>query len=125
MEDMEEKYTPDATEPTAKEIYGWLEQMAKEGKLTSKTKMGKEYYRISTLYAEHKLYATSVESIDATEPDIQKAFEMFREDKRILTKRDVMVRSGLVTLYDINRAVKDGGLLRFDRLGRSSILYIV
>lgn len=109
---------------SAREIFNLLTELTTEGKITSKTIMGKEYASINRKYADGELFATTVESIDVLDEDTQKIFENLRSGSRIMTKRDLMVKAGLNTLYMINRAVKDGGLLRFDMLGRSSILYI-
>lgn len=107
------------------EIFAQLNEWIDRGKLTSKSVMGREYGEINRKYAMGELFATSVESIDATEEEVQRKFEEMRRAGRVLTKRDVMVNSGLVTLYAINKEVRDGGLLRIDRLGQRAILYIV
>lgn len=115
-----------ALKMSAKEIEKMLANWLSQGRITSKTLMGKEYYSISQKVAEHKIYVTSANSILVLDYDAQIIFEALRDNKRVMTKENVIIESGniLATQYAINREVKDGGLLRFDLLGRSAILYI-
>lgn len=109
---------------SARDIEKMLRDWALQGRITSKTLMGKEYSAINKKYASGELLVTSVEGIDVLDEEDRSVFEELRESKRILTKRDVMLYKGYTTLYQIRRAVEKGELIKFDLLGRSSILYI-
>lgn len=109
---------------SAKEIEKMLTNWAQQGRITSKTLMGRDYLGIKKKYAEGKLFVTGVDGIDVLDEEAQSIFEILHDSKRVMTARDVMVQSGLTTSYAINKAVKEGGLIRFDLLGKSSILYI-
>ena len=74
---------------------------------------------------QNELLITSIDGIDVLDKAAQKTFEELHDQKRIMTKREVMLRLGLQTIYALNREVKKGNVLRFDVLGRSSILYIM
>lgn len=116
----------EALRMTAKDIEKMLTNWAKQGRITSKTLMGKQYYSIKQKVAEHEIYYTSADGVLVLDEDAQDLFEALRDNKRIMTREEVTIQSGniLATAYAINREVKNGGLLRFDLLGRSSILYI-
>ena len=115
-----------ALKMSAKEIEKMLTKWMNEGRITSKTLMGKQYYSIKQKIAERKIFYTSIDSVLVTDEDAQNIFEALHDAKRIMTREEVTIQSGniLATAYAINREVKDGGLLRFDLLGRSAILYI-
>lgn len=115
-----------ALKMSAKEIEKMLMKWMDEGRITSKTLMGKQYYSIKQKIAERKIFYTSIDSVLVADEDAQNIFEALHDAKRIMTREEVTIQSGnfLATAYAINREVKDGGLLRFDLLGRSAILYI-
>lgn len=109
---------------SARDIEQMLRMWAMSGRITSKTNMGKDYRGINKKYATGELLVTSIEGIDVTDLNAQKTLEALHEDKRVMTKREVMLKKGYNTLYQIKQAVKRGELIKFDLLGRSSILYI-
>lgn len=115
-----------ALKMSAKEIEKMLTNWLNQGRMTSKTLMGKQYYSIKQKIADRKIFYTSIDSVLVSDEDAQNIFEALHDAKRIMTREEVTIQSGniLATAYAINREVKDGGLLRFDLLGRSAILYI-
>lgn len=115
-----------ALKMSRKEIEKMLTNWVNQGRITSKTLMGRQYYSINQKVADHKIYVTSANSILVLDYDAQIIFEALRDNKRVMTKENVMIESGniLSTQYAINREVKNGGLLKFDLLGKSAILYI-
>ena len=110
---------------SARDIEKILRQWALEGRIKSKTLMGREYGAINRKYANGELLVTSMEGIDVINDTDRKTFEELRESKRLLTKREVMLYKGLTSDYQIKRAVGKGELIRFDILGKSAIIYIV
>lgn len=110
---------------SAKDIERLLREWALNGLITSKTLMGRDYKEITKKYAKKELYVTSVEGIDATSEEVQETFELLHDTKRIMTMREYMAISGHQTSYAVNREVKRGNVLRFDILGKRSILYIL
>lgn len=115
-----------ALKMSRKEIEKMLTNWVNQGRITSKTLMGRQYYSINQKVADHKIYVTSANSILVLDYDAQIIFEALRDNKRVMTKENVIIESGniLATQYAINREVKNGGLLKFDLLGKSAILYI-
>lgn len=109
---------------SARDIDKMLRMWVLSGRMTSKCQMGRDYGSINKKYATGELLVTSIEGIDVTDNNAQKTFEALHESKRVMTKRDVMLKKGYTTLYQIESAVKRGELIKFDILGRSSILYI-
>lgn len=109
---------------SARDIEKILRDWAMQGRITSKTLMGKAYADINKKYASGELLVTSVEGVDILNEKDRNTFEELRESKRIFSKREVMLRKGYTTDYHIKQAVKRGELIKFDLLGRSSILYI-
>lgn len=109
---------------SARDIEKMLRDWALQGRITSKTLMGRDYADINKRYASGELLVTSVEGIDVLNDRDRITFEELRENKRILSKREVMLHKGYTTEYQIKQAVKRGDLIRYDLLGRSSILYI-
>lgn len=109
---------------SASDIERMLRGWAKNGRIKSKTLMGRDYREINKKYASGELLVTSIDGIDVTDKNTQDTFEELHERKRIMTKREVMLRKGLTSEYQIKQAVKKGDLIRFDLLGRSAILYI-
>lgn len=109
---------------SARDIEKMLRDWSMQGRITSKTLMGKKYREINRKYATGQLLVTSVDGVDVLNGEDQKTFEELRESKRILTKREVMLYKQLGSEYQIRQAVKRGELIKFDLLGRSSILYI-
>lgn len=112
---------------SAKEIEQMLINWARQGRITSKTLMGKQYYSIRQKIAEHKIFYTSANGVLVLDVEAQDMFEALRDAKRILTSEQVTIESNneLATAYAINREARNGGLLKFDLLGKSTILYIV
>lgn len=115
-----------ALKMNAKDIEKMLTNWLNQGRMTSKTLMGKQYYSIKQKISDKKIFYTSINSVLVSDEDAQNIFEALHDAKRIMTREEVTIQSGniLATAYAINREVKDGGLLRFDLLGRSAILYI-
>lgn len=109
---------------SARDIERMLRDWAMTGRITSKTLMGKEYREINKKYANGELLVTSVDGIDVLNPEDRRVFEELRENRRLMSKRDVMLYKGLTTDYQIKQAVKRGELIKFDLLGRSAILFI-
>lgn len=109
---------------SARDLEKMLRDWALQGRITSKTLMGKDYADINKRYASGELLVTSVEGVDILNNEDRRVFEELREGNRILSKREVMLKKGYTTEYQIKQAVKRGELIRFDLLGRSSILYI-
>lgn len=109
---------------SARDIEKMLRDWAMQGRITSKTLMGKAYADINKKYASGELLVTSVEGIDILNDGDRQVFEELRESKRILTKREIMLYKGLSSEYQVKRAAKRGEIVRFDLLGRSAILYI-
>lgn len=109
---------------SAREIEKMLQEWALQGRITSKTLMGRKYSAINRKYASGELLVTSVEGVDLLNNEDRQVFETLRESKRLLTKREVMLYKHLSTEYQIKQAVKKGELVKFDLLGRSAILYI-
>lgn len=109
---------------SAQDIYKMLRMWALSKRITSKPLLGKDYSEINRKYANGELLVTSIEGIDATDRNAQEYLERLHESKRIMTKREVMLKKGYTTLYQIGSAVKKGELLKFDILGKSAILYI-
>lgn len=109
---------------SARDIEKMLRDWALQGRITSKTLMGKDYANINKKYTNGELLVTSVEGIDIINNSDRETFEALRESKRILTKREVMLYKHLTSDYQIKQAVKRGEFIKFDLLGRSSILYI-
>lgn len=110
---------------TARDIERILREWALSGRMKSKTLMGKDYRVINKMYASGELLVTGVDGIDVTDSEAQRVFEELHTQKRIMSKREVMLNRGLTTEYQIKQAVKRGELIKFDLLGRSAILYIV
>lgn len=110
---------------SAHDIEKMLRDWAIKGRITSKTLMGRVYREINKKYANGELLVTSIDGIDVTDKEAQRAFEELHNDKRIMTRREVMLNKGYNTQYQIKQAVKKGELIKFDLLGRSSILYLV
>lgn len=109
---------------SARDIEKMLQMWVLQKRITSKTLMGRRYAEINKKYAEGVLLVTSIENIDVTDKNAQAVLEKLHEDKRVMSKRDVMLKKGYTTLYQIENAVKKGELIKFDLLGRSAILYI-
>lgn len=109
---------------SARDIEKMLREWALQGRITSKTLMGKAYGEINRKYASGELLVTSIEGVDVLNENDRRVFEELRESKRILTKREVMLYKHLNTEYQIKQAVNKGELIKFDLLGRSSIIYI-
>lgn len=109
---------------SARDIEKMLRDWSLQGRITSKPLMGRDYREINKKYANGELLVTSLDGIDIVNSQDQKTFEELREQKRILSKREVMLYKGLTTEYLIKQAVKRGDLIKFDLLGRSAILYI-
>lgn len=109
---------------SARGIERILRDWTLQGRITSKTLMGREYSDINRKYAHGELLVTSVDGVDVFNEADRQVFEELREGKRIMTKREIMLYKHLNTDYKIKQAVKKGELIRFDLLGRSSILYI-
>ena len=114
----------DIRHKSARDIEKMLRDWALQGRLTSKTLMGRAYADINKKYASGELLVTSIEGVDILNNEDRRVFEELREWNRILSKREVMLKKGYTTEYQIKQAVKRGELIRFDLLGRSSILYI-
>lgn len=112
------------TGKSARDIEKMLREWALRGRITSKTLMERDYRGINKKYASGDLLVTSIDGIDVTDGETQRVFEKLHESKRVMSKRDVMLNKGYTTAYQINQAVKRGELIKFDLLGRSSILYI-
>lgn len=109
---------------SAREIEKMLRDWALQGRITSKTLMGRAYADINKKYASGELLVTSVDGIDVADVNTQETFEELHNTLKIMTKREVMLKKGYTTDYQIRQAVKRGELIKFDLLGRSSILYI-
>lgn len=109
---------------SARDIEKMFRDWALQGRITSKTLMGREYSAINKKYASGELLVTSIEGIDVLSNEDRRTFEELRESKRVLSKREVMLKKGYTTDYQIRQAVKRGEFIKFDLLGRSSILYI-
>lgn len=114
----------DMRNKSARDIEQMLRDWAFDGRIKSKTLMGKEYNTIKKKYASEELFVTSIEGIDVTNKDDLQTFEALRESKRILTKREVMLYKHLTSDYQVQQSVNKGELVRFDILGKSSIIYI-
>lgn len=109
---------------SARDIEKMLREWALQGRITSKTLMGKEYGTINKKYASGELLVTSVEGIDVADKNTRETFEELHNALKIMTKREVMLKKGYTTEYQIKQAVKRGEMIKFDLLGRSAILYI-
>lgn len=109
---------------SARDIEKVLREWVLNGRITSKTIMGKDYREINKKYATGELLVTSVESIDTKDKYTQDVFEEMHQSLRVMTKRELMLYKGYTTQYQINQAVKKGELIKFDLLGKSAILYI-
>lgn len=109
---------------SARDIERMLRDWAMQGRITSKTLMGKAYADINKKYASGELLVTSVEGIDVADDNTREVVEELHNTLKIMTKREVMLYKGYTTEYQIKQAVKKGELIKFDLLGRSSILYI-
>lgn len=109
---------------SARDIEKMLRQWALEGRIKSKTLMGREYSKINKQYAIGELLVTSMEGIDVLNENDRHIFEELREAKRLLSKREVMLYNGLTSEYQIKKAVERGELIRFDLLGKTAIIYI-
>lgn len=109
---------------SARDIEKMLQMWFLHKRITSKTLMGRDYGEINKKYANGELLVTSIDNVDVTDKNAQDVIEKLHEDKRVMTKRDVMLKKGYTTLYQIESAVKRGELIKFDLLGRTSILYI-
>lgn len=114
----------DIRSKSAHDIERMLREWALNGRITSKTLMGREYSEINKRYANKELLVTSADGIDVTDSESQRVFEELHNARRVMTKREVMLYKGYTTEYQIKQAVKKGELVKFDLLGRSSILYI-
>lgn len=106
------------------EVEKLLTRWVKEGKMTSKQLLGENYNNIKKMYATRELYVTSVDGIDVANAEIQRAFEILHEAKRIMTMREVMVRGDLTSFYEVNKTVREGAVRKFDILGKNAILFI-
>ena len=114
----------DLRHKSARDIEKILREWVFNGRITSKTLMGKDYREINRKYATGELLVTSVESIDTKDKYTQEVFEEMRQSLRVMTKRELMLYKDFTTQYEINQAVKKGELIKFGLLGRSAILYI-
>lgn len=109
---------------SARDIEQMLRRWANEGRITSKTLMGKDYRAINKRYASGDILVTSVEGVDVSDENTRGIFEELHSMRRVLTRREVMLYKGYKTEYQIKQAVNRGEIIKFDLLGRSSILFI-
>lgn len=114
----------DLRNKSARDIEQMLRMWVLQKRITSKTLMGRNYAEINRKYTEGEILVTSFENIDVADKNAQTVLEKLHEDRRVMSKRDVMLKKGYTTLYQIESAVKKGELIKFDLLGRSAILYI-
>lgn len=121
---MEKSVQNDFGSKSAREIEKTLQDWAMQGLITSKMLMGQDYKEINKKYTTGELFVTSIGHIDVSNQKVQHAFEELHDAKRIMTRREVMLKKNLTSEYQIQQAVKKGEIIRFDLLGKSAILYI-
>lgn len=101
-----------------------LSRWVAEGKLTSRTYSNMKSYDTIKMLEQGELMRTSISFIMATDPTVQAEFEVLVANGRVMASSQVGLRMGLHTAYAIKLACENEDILKFDDLGRWSILYI-
>lgn len=106
------------------EIKEQLSKWVKEGRLTSRTYANMKSYDTIKMLEQGELLRTSISFILVSDPEVQAEFEVLVANGSVMCASQVGMKMGLHTAYAIKLACENGDILKFNDLGRWSILYI-
>lgn len=113
-----------AKEMSREAIVELLEKWYSENKLTSISSFGTHRYEAEQLKHCGQLLSLYAEALYTTDEEVRRQFNALWKEMRIFKKNVIESDSGLTTLYEINKQVKQGAFAQFKKLGRMHILYI-
>ena len=106
------------------EVVEKLRCLIADGKLQSKTMLGKSYHSIDRGIKKEVLFVTPYRAVVATDKTTQKWFNDMVNEGRIMDFLQVQMRKNILTNYDANKACMRNELLKFDDFGKGCVLYI-
>lgn len=106
------------------EILILLEKWYSEKKLLSIASTGVPRYTAAKFKQEGKLLSLYAEGLYTTDEEIRKQFNALWKQMRIFKRNVLESDAELTTLYEINKQVKAGAFMRFNKLGKLHVLYI-
>lgn len=101
-----------------------LRELISNGKLQSKTMLGKSYHMIDRQVQKGVYFVTPYRTVIATDKVAQEWFNGLVNDGRIMDFLQVQMRKNILTNYNVNKACMRGEMIKFDEFGKGCVLYI-